>query len=52
MTRKPGSEGVVEIRQTATGTGRQESWSGTEGFGVLLESGEAGSSGTGRVGNG
>jgi len=52
MIRKSGSEVETEIRQTATGTGGQESKSGTEGFGVLWESDEAGRSGRGRVSNG
>jgi len=52
MFRKPGSEVVADIQQTATCMGRQESGSGTEGFGVLQESDEAGRSGTGKVGNG
>lgn len=50
--RKPGSKVEVEIRQTATGLGRRESMSGTEGFGILRELDKAGTSGTGRVGNG
>jgi len=52
MIRKSESEVVAEIHQTATGTDRQESGSGTEGFGVVQESDEAGRSGTGRVDNG
>lgn len=47
LVRKPGSEVIVEICQTVTGTGGQESWSGTEGFGELRESDEARRSGTG-----
>jgi len=47
MIRKPGSQVEAEICQTATGTGGQESRSGTEGFDVLGGSGEAGRSGTG-----
>jgi len=43
MIRKLGGDVVAETRQTAPGTGGQESWSGTEGLGVLQESGEAGS---------
>jgi len=52
MIRKPGREVEAGIRQTATGTGGQESRSGTEGFGVIRESDETGRSGTGRVSNG